>query len=383
MDCQKDLFSLPEGQHYLNCAYMSPLLRSVELAGREGLLKKRKPWEITPDDFFEDSNTIRSLFARLINAESGSQIAILPSASYGLSTVAKNLPPNSNKKIIVAGQQFPSNIYPWIRYCRESGSDLHIVKPPENPAARGEAWNLRILDAIDTDTLLVALGNVHWTDGTLFDLAKIGKRIREVDALFVVDGTQSIGALPFNQQKVQADAVVCAGYKWLMGPYSIGLGYFGERFLDGIPLEEGWLERKDSKNFSELVNYADSYQPGAVRFDVGESSNFILVPMMIQALRQLLNWKPAEIQTYCQSLTADLAEQLQAYQFKIENPNWRAHHLFGIYLPEQVHPQELQQQLTEKNIYVSIRGSAIRISPHVYNDENDIELLQKVVTSML
>jgi selenocysteine lyase/cysteine desulfurase len=297
--------------------------------------------------------------------------------------VANNLPAASDKKIIVAGQQFPSNIYPWMRYCRESGCKLHIVDPPDDPDSRGKTWNQRILEAIDTDTLLVALGNVHWTDGTLFDLEKIGERAREVDALFVIDGTQSIGALPFNQQKVQADAVICAGYKWLMGPYSIALGYFGERFLDGIPLEEGWLERKDSENFAGLVNYADTYQPGAVRFDVGESSNFILVPMMIRALRQLLEWDPAEIQAYCQSLTADLVEELQAHQFNVEDPGWRAHHLFGIYLPEQIRPQKLQQKLTEQNIHVSVRGSAIRISPNVYNDEIDIEALQKVLISAL
>src|SRR6056297_2448766 len=292
MDCQKHQFSLPEGHHYLNCAYMSPILKSVEEAGKKGIEQKRAPWKVTPEHFFRDSDRLRSLFAQLVNAPESNRIAILPSASYGLSTVAKNLPRDTSKKIIAVGEQFPSNVYPWMRFCDETGSELQIVSAPADFDERGRKWNRKVLEAIDSETLMVAIGNIHWTDGTLFDLKTIGQKAREAGAYLVIDGTQSVGALPFDIQEIQPDALICAGYKWLMGPYSIALGYFGSRFKEGVPLEEGWLDRKGSEDFAGLVNYVDEYQPGAIRFDVGERSNFILVPMMIKALEQLLEWGP-------------------------------------------------------------------------------------------
>jgi selenocysteine lyase/cysteine desulfurase len=198
----------------------------------------------------------------------------------------------------------------------------------------------------------------------------------------VIDGTQSVGALPIDVQEIKADALICAGYKWLMGPYSMTLGYLGPRLQDGIPLEEGWIVRKDSEDFSGLVDYKNDYQPGAVRFDVGERSNFVLVPMMIEALKQILQWGPENIQAYCQQLTANLERDLPNHGYQIEDPEWRAGHMFGIRLPASVSLKKLQQQLDEHNIHVSVRGSAVRISPNVYNDERDIEVLSNVLKNV-
>ena len=382
MDCQKHLFSLPDDHHYLNCAYMSPLLNKVFKAGEKGLRQKQEPWIIEPRHFFKDSDRLRSLFAKLVNAPEAEQIAILPSASYGLSTVAKNLPQNTSKKIVVVGEQFPSNVYPWMRFCKETNSDLEIIRAPENFENRAQHWNEKILDAIDQNTLMVAIGNVHWTDGTLFDLKAISKKTQNTGAYLVIDGTQSVGALPFDIREIQPDALICAGYKWLMGPYSIALGYFGPKFQNGIPLEEGWLDRKGSEDFAGLVNYVDEYQPGAIRFDMGERSNFILVPMMIKAIEQLLEWGPENIQTYCRELTQELVDELPDLGYRIEETEWRSHHLFGIRLPKHISAKELKQELSQKKIHISVRGTAIRISPNVYNDENNIAALLEILRNI-
>ena len=114
----------------------------------------------------------------------------------------------------------------------------------------------------------------------VFELAEIGARCREVGAALVVDGTQSVGAMPFDWDAIQPDALVCAGYKWLLGGYGMGVMVLGDRFADGQPLEENWIGRAGSDNFSGLTSYEDAYAPGAVRFDVGERSNPILVPML-------------------------------------------------------------------------------------------------------
>jgi selenocysteine lyase/cysteine desulfurase len=379
MDCQKHLFSLPENHHYLNCSYLSPLLKKVETAGIKGIQSKRRPWNTTPEDFFRDSNKLRSLFSALVNADQPDDIAIIPAVSYGLAVAAKNIDPQKGSKIIIAGEQFPSNVYVWKQFCKGHDCKLEIIDPPDDFNNRGKNWNQRILEAIDSKTLLVALGNVHWTDGTLFDLKKIGKKVRRADGYLVIDGTQSVGAFPFDVQEVKPDALICTGYKWLMGPYSMTMGYFRPRMQNGIPLEEGWIVRKNSEDFSGLINYENEYQPGARRFDMGGRSNFILVPMMIEALKQILEWGPSNIQKYCNNLTSELVQTLPEYGYRIENSNWRGEHMFGIRLPREIPIKSLQQKLDEQNIHVSVRGSAVRISPNVYNDETDISILLKTL----
>jgi len=381
MDCQKHLFSLDDNHHYINCSYLSPILEAVEQAGIKGIRQKQKPWKVTPDHFFEDSNKLRSLFGQLINAEAAN-IAIMPAVSFGLATVAKNLDPDKGQNIVISGEQFPSNVYAWKQFCQEHDCKLKVVDAPSDFDQRGATWNQHLLDAIDDDTLLVALGNVHWTDGTLFDLNTIGQKVRAHDAYFVIDGTQSVGALPIDIQQIQPDALICAGYKWLMGPYAMTLGYIGPRLQDGIPLEEGWITRKNSEDFSGLVDYEDDYQPGAQRFDMGERSNFILVPMMIEALKQIIEWGPKNIQQYCKNLTADLVQQLPKYGYQIEDTQWRGQHMFGIRLPDSVPLVKLNHQLNQQNIHVSVRGSAVRISPNVYNHDQDIEKLLNVLKTV-
>ncbi|HLZ16046.1 MAG TPA: aminotransferase class V-fold PLP-dependent enzyme, partial [Cyclobacteriaceae bacterium] len=255
---------------------MSPLLKAVEKAGIEGIKTKRNPGNLTAEDFFTGSGKLRGEFAKLINTRENNRIVTIPSVSYGLANVARNCKIDRGHNVIVASEQFPSNVYPWMSLCKEKGSRLRAVKPPGTLKDRGKIWNERILEAIDKDTRLVALGQVHWADGTRFDLVSIRKRTRDVGALLVIDGTQSVGALPFDIGEIQPDALVCAGYKWLLGPYAIGMAYYGPGFDNGNPVEENWVNRKFSEDFAGLVNYQSEYQTGSLRFEVGERSNFIL-----------------------------------------------------------------------------------------------------------
>ncbi len=142
------------------------------------------------------------------------------------------------------------------------------------------------------------MASVHWMNGTKFDLERIGSKCREVGAKLIIDGSQSVGALPIDVQKFKIDALICAAYKWLMGPYSVALSYIHEDFNEGIPLEESWMTRPNSDRFDRLTNYVEGYKPGAARFDVGQTSNFISGPMLNESLGQLLSWGVQEIQEY-------------------------------------------------------------------------------------
>jgi selenocysteine lyase/cysteine desulfurase len=216
---------------------------------------------------------------------------------------------------------------------------------------------------------------VHWTDGTRFDLVEIGRRCREVGAALVVDGTQSVGALPFDVREIRPDALIVAAYKWLLGPYSVGLGWFGPRFDGGIPLEETWIGRERSEDFQRLVDYREGYQPGAIRYDVAERSNFALVPMAVASLRLVSDWGPRRIQEYCRALTSGMLDEVAALGFAVEEEGWRAGHLFGLRMPAGIHLTSLQEALARRRVVASLRGSALRLSPNVYNDASDVEAL--------
>ncbi len=372
-------FTIPPSITYLNCAYMAPLLKVVEKEGVRGVRRKRNPTQISAQDFFTDTELLRPEYAKLINVKDSTRIVTNPSVSYGLATVAKNMGIKKDQHIIVASEQFPSNYYPWQALCEETGASVKSISPPEDFANRGKRWNEKILDAINTNTRAVAIGNVHWADGTRFDLEAIRKRTKDVGALLIIDGTQSVGAMSFDVEKIKPDALVCAGYKWLLGPYSMGLAYYGEYFDNGKPIEESWMNRLHSEDFAALVNYQNEYQPGLLRYEVGEHSNFILIPMMTKAIQQLNKWGVERIQEYCKTIGAESILELKEKGFLIEDEAWRGSHLFGVRLPQGVDLDKIKASLLKHKVYVSVRGNAIRVAPNVYNTEKDFQKLVRAL----
>jgi selenocysteine lyase/cysteine desulfurase len=382
LTCRKADFSLRPGAPYLNCAYMGPLPRISEEAGVVALARKRHPTDIGAPDAFWESDEVRRRFARVIGSDEPGRVAIQPGVSYGVATAARNIPVGPSQNLVLTHEQFPGNVYAWRRVAAERGAELRAVDAGEGAGAthtRGALWNERILEAIDPATAVVAVPHVHWTDGTLFDLVEIGRRCREVGAALVVDGTQSVGALPFDVMEVRPDALICASYKWLLGPYSVAFSYFGPRFDAGTPLEETWIARENSHDFQGLVDYRDDYAPGAVRYDVAERSNFFLLPIAAASLDLILGWKPERVQEYCGRLTARLLDEAGELGFGVEEPRWRAKHLFGLRMPEAVDLAELRDRLAARDVAVSLRGSALRVSPNVYNDDEDVEALLSVL----
>lgn len=372
---QKHLFRLPEDITYLNGSYMAPQLQSVEAVGIKHLQKKATPYLISESDFFSEKRILKERFAQLIEAPDPECIAIIPSVSYGIATVIKNISFAPGDEVVLLQEQFPSNYYAWKQLELEKGVVVKTVVAPALTIGRAERWNEAVLEAITPKTKVVAIPNVHWADGTFFNLKQIRKRCSEEGAYLIIDGTQSVGAMPFSVSEVQPDALICGGYKWLLGAYGLGLAYFGERFHHGNPLENNWMNHEGSENFSNLVNYNDTFKAKATRYDVGESSNFILTPMLSEAIKQLLEWTPQAIQEYCSSITREALEQMNTKDYFVEDPKFRAQHLFGVYPKDNDSIARIKACLTSKNIFVSYRGNAIRVSPNVYNSKEDIEKL--------
>jgi selenocysteine lyase/cysteine desulfurase len=377
ISCQRHLFDIPDHIAYLNCAYMSPLMRSAVEAGEKGLAGKTRPWEIRPDDFFSSSEEFRTMAARLFDATCN-DIAIIPSASYGVAAAALNLPITRGQKILLLEEQFPSNVYPWWRLAQEKDAAIATVPWPED----GD-WTAAVLRELRDDVAIAALAHVPWTSGGVLDMVRIGDACRKNGTALALDLTQSLGALPFTVKQVQPDFAVAANYKWLLGPYSIGVMYVSPKWQEqGRPLEENWIQRANARDFSGLIQYVHGYEPGARRFDMGERSNFGLLPAARAAIEQILAWGVEEISAYSGALTKPLADTASSLGLTAWPERFRAPHYLCLRTRTQV-PTKLMEQLQQSHIFISVRGSSIRITPHVYNSQAEVEKLLRVLEETL
>lgn len=368
LPCQRHRFDIPDDVAYLNCAYMSPLMKLVLEAGTEGLARKARPWEITPDMFFADSEGFRATAAQMVDSAADC-IAIVPSASYGLATAARNLPIRNGQSILVLEEQFPSNYYPWQRLAENRGASLKVVPWPDS-----NDWTAAVLDCLTSDVAIAALPHVHWTSGGRLDLVCIGQACRKLGIALVLDLTQSLGALPLSVRDVQPDFAVAASYKWLLGPYSIGLLYVAPKRQGGIPLEENWIQRANARDFSSLILYTEDYDTGARRFDMGERANFALLPAAVRAMKQLLEWEVPQVSETVGALNRELADAAAELGFSAPAEPLRAPHYLALRRKEPI-PKELSEMLAREKVFVSVRGSSIRVTPHVYNTADDCKRL--------
>ena len=364
---QRHLFDLPEDVAYLNCAYMAPLMHSVVEAGIRGARRKARPWEITAPDFFSDGAHARGLFARIVNARA-EDVAIVPAASYGMAVAARNLPLGAGQTVVVLADQFPSNLYPWRAAAARAGAEVVTVDAPDGDLTAA------VLAAIDERTAVAALPHCRWTDGALLDLEAIGERLRAVGAALALDLTQSAGALPIDLAKLRPAFATSACYKWLMGPYTFGFLYVRPDYHDGEPLEYGWAPRAGSEDFARLVDYRDEYAPGARRYDMGEMSNFHLTPMAIAGLEQVLAWGVGNIASTLGARTAAIAERARTIGLGSLPAALRAGHFLGLQFTGKA-PRGLPETLARENVYVSVRGSSVRVTPHLYNTDADVDRL--------
>jgi selenocysteine lyase/cysteine desulfurase len=361
--CQRGLFEIPRGVAYFDCAKMSPLLTSAVEAGRTGLERKARPWEVRAEHFFDESERVRALFAELMGAGSD-DIAIVPSVSYAMSTVMANVPVTAGQEIVTLAEDFPSGILAARALARRAEAKIVTVGRPEE----GD-WTVSLLEAVGGRTALVVMPHTHWVCGTMFDVEAVARRCRSVGAALVLDTTQSTGALPLDLAAVDPDYLIATSYKWLLGPYSLGFLYVAPRHQQGGPLEEAWMVRQSAHDFRSLAGGDDdAFIPGARRFDMGERANFALLPVAGEAIRQLIAWGVDKLSETLGATTARIEARVRELGF--ESGAGRAPHFLSILRPGGF-PDGIEAALAAANVHVSLRGQRMRITPHLYNDEAD------------
>lgn len=375
---QRALFNIPAEVAYFNCAANTPLLLESAQQLHAGVDTKIHPWNRAPDDFFEDAERIRVLAATLFGS-TAHNFAVIPSASYGLSTAARVLEPtlSSKDEILIIAAEFPSLVLAFQRVTEETGAKIVIAQKTAQ-----EDWTTAILTQINSATRVVAISSCHWTNGAYIDLLSIREACDQVGAALVVDATQTLGAQPLSLDQLKPDFMVAAGYKWLLCPYGFGLLYVAEQWQEGRPLEETWIARDNAKDFQNLVHYSDQYMAGARRFEVGEKCVPTLLPGAIAALEQLSRWGISNIAETLGAINQDIAAHLIELGFDVLEEDQRCPHILGAIAPAHC-IQPLIPALKQQQIFISQRGNSLRFAPHLHINATDIERLKQAITKLL
>jgi selenocysteine lyase/cysteine desulfurase len=377
---QRALFEMPRHICYLNSASYSPLPLRTQDAGRAAVGRKGTPWTLDADFANGQHERARTAAARLVDADPA-DIALIPSISYGVATAAKVLTIARGTRVIVLEDDHSSPVLEWQTRAAAQPFAVETVRRPGD----GD-WTSAILAAIERSgaapVSLASISSVHWSDGGLIDIQKIGATLRRRGAGFLIDATHGAGVLTMDVRRLDPDFVLFPTYKWLLGPYGRAFLYIAKRHQGGIPLEQTAFGRRDVRAENE-VYFADvSYVSDARRFDMGERDHFISMEMASIGMEMMAEWGATAIAQRLLMLTERIAEGLRGSGVGVPERHLRAPHILSLSFRDGV-PADLIKGLASENIYVAARLGRMRVSPHVYNDEDDTDRFVTALTRRL
>jgi selenocysteine lyase/cysteine desulfurase len=377
---QRALFEIPRQICYLNAASYSPLpIRTLE-AGRTAVLRKGTPWTLEASFASQQNERARLAAARLINAEA-SDIALIPSVSYGVATAAKILPIARGTRVIVLENDHSSPVLEWQTRAEAEGFSVETVRQPDD----GD-WTSAVLAAIERSgaplVSLASISSVHWSDGGLIDVDKVGEALRRQGAAFLVDTTQSTGVLTTDVKRLDPDFVVFPTYKWLLGPYGRAFLYVAKRHQGGIPLEQTASGRRNVRAENAVYFTDPSYVGDARRYDMGERDYFISMEMASIGMEMMVEWGAPAIEQRLTMLTERIAEGVRSIGVSVPELRLRAPHILSLAFKSGM-PAGLIEGMASEGVYVVPRLGRMRVSPHVYNDEADADRFVEVLSRRL
>ena len=367
---QRALFEMPRDICFLNSASWSPLpLKTLE-AGRAAVGRKGRPWTLDADFANGQHERARNAAARLIQADPA-DVALIPSISYGVATAAKLLTIERGARVIVLESDHSSPVLEWQTRATAQGFVVETVRRPDD----GD-WTAAVLAAIERPRAppvsLASSSSVHWSDGGLIDVEKVGAALRRRGARFQIDATHGAGVLAMDVKRLDPDFVIFPTYKWLLGPYGRAFMYVAPRHQDGIPLEQTAAARRNVRAENDVYFTDLNYVGDARRFDMGERDHFISLEMASIGMEMMADWGAEAVAQRLQMLTDRIADGVRQVSVGVPERRVRAPHILSLSFADRILPA-LVEALASENIYVAARLGRMRISPHVFNDEADVD----------
>ncbi len=372
---QRALFDLPREVCYLNAASYSPLPLRTQEAARAAVGRKGRPWLIDNAFAQQQYERTRKAAAALIEADPA-DVALTPSVGYGVSTAAKSFKVPRGARVLVLQDDHSSAVLEWMTRAEQGCFTVETVRRPDD----GD-WTQAVLAAIARPgappIAIASISSVHWSDGGVVDLGKVAPVLRKAGAALLVDATHSAGVLDLDVRALDPDFVAFPTYKWLIGPYARAFLYVAKRHQGGIPLEQTSSGRR-AVNSEKKVYFADTnYVGDARRFDMGERDHFISMEMAAIGMEMMAAWSRAAIVERLAMLTGRLADGLRGKNAAIPDARVRAPHILSLGFPDGM-PAGLIERLASEHVYAAPRLGRLRISPHVYNDEADVDRFVEV-----
>ena len=367
---QRALFDIPHDICYLNAASWSPLPIATQEAGRVGVARKGQPWSIDPALPSRQFERARRAAARLINADA-EDVALISSVSYGVAAAAKLIAVPARSRVLVLENDHSSAVLEWTTRADAGKFSVEMVPRPSD----GD-WTAAVLAAIDAPGAppvgLASISSVHWADGGVIDMDQVASALRKQGAMLLVDATHAAGVMTIDVRGFDPDFLVFPTYKWLLGPYGRAFLYIAKRRQDGVPLEQTSYGRRAINSERETYYRDVEFVAGARRFDMGERDHFISLEMASVGMEMMAEWGCDAIQRRLRMLTGQLADDLRNEAVTLPDASVRAPHILSLEFRGGM-PKGLVQQLAAERIYVAPRVGRMRISPHVYNDDADID----------
>jgi selenocysteine lyase/cysteine desulfurase len=370
LPCQRALFDIPADVCYLNAASWSPLPMAVQEAGHRGVDRKGRPWAVDPGLAGAQIERARRAAAKLISADP-EDIAVISSVSYGVATAGKALPIRAGSRVLLLRDDHSSPVLEWMTRAAEQGFTVETVARP----ADGD-WTAALLEAINRPGAapvgLASISSVHWADGGLIDVDQIAAALRAHHAALLIDATHGAGIMDLDVQRLDPDFLVFPTYKWVLGPYGRAFLYIAKRRQDAVPLEQTGYSRKAIS--SDRPNYLrdTAFTDGARRFDMGERDHFISLEMASVGMEMVAEWGTDAIVERLRMLTERLADGLRNSGALVPDSRLRAPHVLSLAFPTGM-PEGIVERLAARNVYAAPRLGRLRITPHVYNDEADVD----------
>jgi selenocysteine lyase/cysteine desulfurase len=370
LPCQRALFDIPREVCFLNAASWSPLPLAVQEAGRAAVGRKGQPWKLESNFQSQQYERARKAAAALIGADPA-DVALISSVGYGVATAGKIMTIPRGSRVLVLQDDHTSPVLEWMSRAEAGGFKVETVKQP----ADGD-WTSAVLAAIEragaAPLALVSISSVHWSDGGALDMARIAKAAKEKDAALLVDATHDVGVRRIEVKTLDPDFLIFPTYKWVLGPYGRAFMYVAKRRQNGVPLEQISASRK-AVSAEDTVYFRDiAYVEGARRYDMGERDHFISLEMAAIGMEMMAGWGNEPIVARLSMLTDRLADGLANTGVQVMDKKLRAPHVLSLRFPKGMAP-DLPKRLAAENVHAAPRLGRLRISPHVYNDEEDVE----------
>jgi len=367
-----------DGRIWLNCAHQGPLPQCAVEEAERALHWKVAPHRMPDRHFEEVPDRLKRVLGSLIGAPSD-EIVLGNSTSYGIHLLANGIPWKAGDRVLLVNGDFPATILPWLGLA-ERGVQVDFVQPSGLVPTADE-----VEERLTARTRVFCAGWVNSFNGGAIDLQSIGEVCRKHEVMFVVNGSQAIGARALDVQRTPLDAVASCGFKWLCGPYGTGFLWMRPQLRESLEINRAyWLAMQRGRSLNDMREYRVRDDLGSYTYDVFCPASFLNVLPWTASVEHLADLGIDRIEAHDQQLVSRLIEGIDRVEYRILSPESGPERSTLVFVShrESARNEELHQQLGKAGIDISLREGNLRVSPHLYNTVDDVDACLEILNAV-